>query len=115
MKAVSAFVLIVLALLAISSGITKILLMPQDVDFFGKYGFTDPILIGYGIAQLLGGVLLMFTKTRFFGAAIVAATFLVSLVPLLVEGNIPVSIITVVATLLLGIVMKRSWRQVKLP
>jgi hypothetical protein len=112
MKAVSTIILAILILLAVSSGITKILLMQQDVDFFGKFGFSDPILIGYGLAQLFGGLLLVFTKTRFVGAAIVAVTFLVSLALLLIEGNIPVSIITMVATLLLGVVMKQSWRPV---
>jgi hypothetical protein len=44
------------------------------------------------------------------GAAIVVITFLVSLVLLLIDGNIPVSIVTALATLMLGIVMKRSWK-----
>jgi hypothetical protein len=110
MKAFSVMILVILTLLAVSSGIAKILLMQQDVDFFGKYGFSDPILIAFGSLQLLGGLLLVFTKTRFFGAAIVALTFLVSLALLLLEGNIPLSIITLVATLLLGVVMKQSWR-----
>lgn len=111
MKAVSIGILAILTLLAVSSGITKILLMPQDVLFFGKYGFSDPLLIAYGSVQLLGGFLLVFTKTRFAGAAIVAVTFLVSLALLLMEGNVPVSIVTAVATLLLVVVMKRSWQR----
>ena len=110
MKAVSIGILAILTLLAVSSGIAKILLMPQDVNFFGNYGFSDPILIAFGSVQLLGGLLLVFTKTRFAGAAIVAVTFLVSLALLLMEGNVPVSIVTAVATLLLGFVMKRSWQ-----
>lgn len=84
--------------------------MQQDVDFFGKYGFTNTILIAYGAVQLLGGILMIFNKTRFYGAAIVAATFIVSLVVLLMEGNVPVSIVTVVATLLLAVVVKKSWK-----
>ncbi|MDH3333687.1 MAG: DoxX family protein [Gammaproteobacteria bacterium] len=111
MKAVSIGILAILTLLAVSSGITKILLMPQDVLFFGKYGFSDPLLIAYGSVQLLGGFLLVFTKTRFAGAAIVAVTFLISLALLLMEGNVPVSIVTAVATLLLVVVMKRSWQR----
>jgi len=110
MKGVSTIVLAVLTLLAISSGITKILLMEQDVEFFGKYGFSNLMLIAYGLLQLIGGLLLVFTKTRFVGAAIVAITFLISLALLLMDGNIPVSIITIVATVLLGVVMKQSWR-----
>lgn len=110
MKVISILILAILVLLAAASGIAKILLSQQDVDFFGKYGFSDPILIGFGLAQLLGGLFLIFKRTRFAGAAIVAITFVISLALLLIEGNIPVSIITLVATLLLGLVMKQSWR-----
>lgn len=98
----------VLTFLAISSGITKVMLMQQDVEFFGKYGFSNPILIGYGAVQLIGGGLLPFKKTRFVGAFIVAITFVVSLVILLLEGNIPVSIVTLLATVLLGFIMMRN-------
>ena len=109
MKIISTTILVILILLAVSSGFTKIMLMQQDVDFFGRYGFTNPILIAYGLAQVAGGVLMAFSKTRFVGAAIVAVTFLISLVVLLMEGNMPVSIVTAIATLLLGLVMKQSW------
>ncbi|MCH7502618.1 MAG: DoxX family protein [Proteobacteria bacterium] len=108
MKIAYTIILAILTFLAISAGITKVVLMQQDVDFFGRYGFSDPILIAYGVVQLIGGVLLPFNKTRFVGAAIVAITFLVSLVVLLMDGNIPVSIVTIVMTLLLGVVMKQS-------
>jgi hypothetical protein len=110
MKTVSTIILVILIFLAVSSGITKVILMQQDVEFFGKYGFSNPILIIYGLVQLVGGVLLVIKRTRFVGAAIVAITFLISLAVLVMEGNIPVSIVTVVATLLLGVIMKQSWR-----
>ena len=110
MKIVSATILVILVLLAVSSGITKVALMQQDVDFFGKYGFSNPILIAYGLVQLIGGVLMVFKRSRFLGAAIVAITFLISLAVLLMEGNLPVSIATIVATVLLGVTMKQSWK-----
>lgn len=109
MKLASTIIVVLLIALAVSSGVTKVTLMQQDVDFFGKYGFSNPILIAYGATQLMGGVLLAFRKTRLTGAAIVAITFLVSLVVLLIDGNLPASIATIVATLLLGLVMKQSW------
>lgn len=111
MKIASTIILVLLVFLAISSGITKIALMQQDVEFFGKYGFSNPILIAYGATQLIGGALLPFKRTRFCGAAIVAITFLISLVVLLMDGDIPVSIVTLVATLLLGVVMKQNWNR----
>ena len=109
MKVVSAIILTVLVLLAVSSGAAKIVLLQQDVDFFGKYGFSNWLLIAFGVAQLLGGLLMVVSKTRLAGAVVVATTFLVSLALLLVEGNIPVSIVTTVAILLLGTVIKQSW------
>jgi hypothetical protein len=51
----------------------------QEVEFFGKYGFSNPMLIALGAIQLI-------------------------------DGNIPLSIVTALATLMLGIVMKRSWK-----
>jgi len=110
MKIAYSILLAILTFLAVSSGITKISLMPQDVVFFGKYGFSNPMLIAFGAIQLIGGVLLPFKKARFAGAAIVAGTFLVSLAILLMDGNIPISIVTAVATILLIVVMKLSWR-----
>lgn len=110
MKTVSTIILVVLILLAVSSGSTKVALMQQDVDFFGKYGFSNLILIAYGLVQVIGGVLMVFKRTRFVGAAIVAITFLISLAVLLMEGNLPISIVTIVAILLLGVTMKQSWK-----
>ena len=85
--------------------------MPQDVEFFGNYGFTNPILIAYGAAQLIGGILLVIRKTRFVGAVIVAITFLFSAVVLIMAGNIPFTIFTLIAMLMLGVVMKQSLKK----
>ena len=100
--------LVILVILATSSGVTKIILMQQDVDFFGQYGFTNPILIAYGATQLTGGALLIAPMTRLAGAIIVAITFLISAVVLIMAGNIPVTIFTLIALLMLGVVMKQS-------
>ena len=109
MKIAYAILLALLVFLAISSGAAKIALMQHDVEFFGKYGFSNTALVAFGAAQLLGGILLPFAKTRFAGATIVAVTFFASLVLLVLDGNLPVSAVTLVALLLLGAVMKKSW------
>lgn len=108
MRIAFSIVLAVLILLALLSGFTKVALMEQDVDFFGRYGFSNSLLVIYGLSQIAGGVLMVLERTRFVGAAIVAITFLISLVVLVMDGNIPVSIVTAVATLLLGVIMKQS-------
>lgn len=111
MRILFGIVLTLLILLALSSGVTKVILMQQDVDFFGKYGFTNPVLIAYGALQILGGVLLIIPKCRLYGAIVVAVTFLVSAIVLFVDGNYPVFLITLVATALLGWIAIRSRRQ----
>lgn len=110
MRLVWTIILALLTLLAVSSGATKVILMQQEVDFFGKYGFSNPILVVYGALQLIGGVLMPFKKTRFIAAAVIAITFLISLVLLMLDGNVPLSVVTAVATMLLGFIMVRSWR-----
>lgn len=100
----------ILTVLAVLSGIAKIALMQNDVDFFGRYGFSDLMLIAFGAAQLIGGIMLPWKRTRFAGATVVACTFLVSLAILLIDGNIPVSVVTGIATFLLLVIMKLSWK-----
>ena len=109
MKVAFAILVALLTFLAVSSGVMKVLLVQQDVEFFGRYGFSNAMLTVFGATQLIGGVLLPLKKTRFVGAAIVAITFLISLAILLMDGNISVSIVTAIATLLLFVVMKVSW------
>jgi uncharacterized membrane protein YphA (DoxX/SURF4 family) len=104
MKIVFNVVMLVLVLLAVSSGVTKISLMQQDVEFFGRYGFTDPLLIAFGCAQLVGGVLLAIPKTRLIGAIVVAITFVISAGVLFMEGKIPITLVTLVCVLLLALI-----------
>ncbi len=106
MKILFNIVLIALVLLAVSSGITKIMLMQQDVEFFGRFGFSNPILMIFGGIQLIGGILLAIPKTRIIGAIVVAITFVVSAVVLFMAGKIPIALITLVCVLLLAIVAK---------
>jgi hypothetical protein len=107
MKIFLYIVLTILVFLALSSGITKIILMPEDVEFFGQYGFTNPVLIAYGGVQLIGGILLAMPKTRVIGALVVALTFLVSAVVLALAGNIPVTIVTLVCVFLLIVIARK--------
>lgn len=109
MKIAFSILLVLLTALAVLSGVTKITLMPNEVEFFSQYGFSNPMLIAFGAVQLVGGILLPWKKTRFAGATVVALTFLVSLAILLMDGNMPVSIVTAIVTILLFVVMKLSW------
>jgi hypothetical protein len=80
--------LVVLVLLSLSSGVTKILLMPQEVEFFGGGGFSSTWIVVYGAAQLVGGILLILAKTRLWGGAVMVFTFGVSTILIFLSGKI---------------------------
>ena len=100
--------LVILVLLAILSGITKIMLTQQDVEFFAQFGFINPMLIGLGVTQLIGGILLILPKTRIAGALVVAITFLISFIALVMAGNVAVAVITLVFIALLGLIIRQT-------
>lgn len=108
MKYIPIVILAILVFLAVSSGVTKIALMQQDVEFFGKYGFTDPLLMLFGATQVIGGLMLTFLRTRVAGAVIVAVTFAITAVALILAGSIPTTIVTLVAIGLLGLIIRQS-------
>ena len=110
MKWVWVGVLGLLVFLAVSSGVTKILLMPQDVVFFGQYGFSGIALVAFGLMQVIGGAMMLFFGTRLLGAIIVAITFGVSAVLLFIEGSTPTAFITLIALVLLGTIAVRTHR-----
>ncbi|AKS46508.1 hypothetical protein SAMN05444287_1624 [Octadecabacter temperatus] len=109
-KGVLVAVIGVLVFLACSSGAAKIMAMEHDVAFFGKYGVSRTMLICYGVVQFIAGALILLPRTRFFGAGVVAVTFALSLVMLVIEGSVGFSAITVLSLVLLGWVMVRSYR-----
>ena len=112
MKIFYNIIITILIFLAVSSGFTKIILMQQDVAFFAQYGFTNPILIAFGAIQLLGGILLALPKTRVIGAVLVATTFLISAVILIMADNMSIAVITLIFVMLLGLIMKQSMNKV---
>jgi len=103
--------LVILVFLAITSGISKVILMPQEIEFFGGIGFSNAMLIIFGVSQILGGLMMTLSKTRFVGAIIIAITFLISAIALFVSKNIIVAIITCITLLMLSVVIKKSFKK----
>jgi len=106
MKIVFYIVLVILSLLAISSGVAKVMLLPQDLEFFGGYGFTSQLLIVFGMIQILGGILLVVPRSRMVGGIIVASTFLLSVMLLILASNLVSATVTLIFVALLIFVVK---------
>lgn len=108
MKVPQVAILAVLVFLAVSSGVAKIMLMPQGVTFFGEYGFTNPLLVKFGALQVIGGLMMIFAKTRVIGASAVAVTFVISAGVLISAGSVGPTIATVVALVFLSLTIRRT-------
>ena len=108
MKILNKIILFVLVLLAVFSGVSKIMLMPQEVQFFAKYGFNNIILIAFGIIQVIGGLLLLLPKTRIMGAVIIIVAFLISALVLFLSGNLAMVLVTLIFVCLADIVIREK-------
>ena len=100
--------LAMLVLLSVSSGVVKVMQMPQEVAFFAIIGFSKSILIAFGAIQIVSGLMMIHPKTRFAGALIVYVTFLISAVPLVLAEHRLLVMLTVVVIVLLGLVMRKT-------
>ena len=96
MQTFTKIALTIMVLLASASGIAKIMLMPQEVAFFGAFGFSNNLLISFGLLQVFGAVLLLLPKGRNFGLLLVALTFVISAVVLLAAGKVIMAVVTLV-------------------
>jgi len=96
--------LVLVILLGITAAIPKVMQMPHEVEFFHAAGLGAYTLVAFGLAQLAGGILLLFPRTRKWGAIAVAATFAISTGMLFMAGNIAVGSVSAVTVLMAGFV-----------
>ncbi len=80
--------LIVLILLSLATGMTKIMQMPAEMALFENAGFTKWMIIAFGVIQLLGGLLLLPTRYRKYGAILMLATFIVATIVVFMKGMV---------------------------
>lgn len=96
MKIVNKINLILLTLLGLTSGVAKLMQLPDEVKFFLAAGFSLNLLLLLGASQLVGGVLLLFRNLRIPGALALAITFLVSTIAIFASGNVAFGVFSVV-------------------
>ncbi len=103
--------LIVVTLLSLAASIPKLLRIPEEVGFFADAGLGELSVVAFGLLQLIGGGLLIFRKTRLFGASIATVTFLLSAVMLFLTGNTIFGLVSIIPVLMADIVIFNSVRK----
>lgn len=105
MKIVTTIIAILIALLSIGAGVAKIMLVPEETKFLAQFGFTDPLTIAFGIAQVAGGILLAAPTSRLYGAATTGIFFTASFSLILSTGNIAFAVVSLLPVLLSGLII----------
>ncbi len=95
-------ILSILILLGVAAGFVKIIRMPQELDFFQAVGLSEWSLVLFGVAQLCGGVLLIFRRSRLAGAVISAIMFLASAIMVFITGELGFGAVSMLPALMSG-------------
>jgi len=107
MKTFKTINLVLLIFLGLSSGVLKIIQLPQEMEFFhGEMGYSVNAIIVFGLVQLAAGTLLVFRTTRTMGAAILALTFLISTAIIFMAGKIGFGLFSILPMVMAGFVIK---------
>lgn len=104
--------LAVITLLSISAGLAKVMLMPQEVQFFENAGLGESTLLIFGLAQIIAGILLIIKNMRKWGAIFVAVMFILSTVMILSNGMIGFGIFSILPIVLTGFIIKNNLQKV---
>lgn len=98
-----------IGLLSLAAGAAKIALVPEEVDFLSQFGFTNILTIAFGALQVLGGLLIIIPKTRFYGGLAAGIAFLLSVALLLVTGKTAFAGVSLVPVIFAGWVAYQSY------
>lgn len=79
---------VLLTLLSISTGVVKLVQMPEEMEIFRAAGVPDGLTMAFGLVQLVGGLLLIPDRTLRIGAAVMIPTFVLATGVLFVNGLI---------------------------
>jgi hypothetical protein len=112
MKQIITILAVLLGLLSLAAGGAKMSLVPEEVVFLNSYGFTDAAIIVFGVAQVLGGVLILVPRTRLFGSLICSGGFGLSAGLLLAEGNLAFGAVSLLPVVFSGLIAYRSFATV---
>ena len=94
--------LVLLILLGGAAGLAKVTQAPPEIAFFAGLGLGAIVVIAFGILQLVCAVLLIFEQRRLIGALLLGVTFSLSVVMILMTGQIGFAAVSVIPILMTG-------------
>ena len=103
-------VAVLLGILSVAAGAAKVMLVPEEVTFLGRFGFTSTLIVAFGALQIVGGLLISIPITRLYGALLAGLAFTVSTVLLVLERNFAFGAISLLPVILSGLIAYYSFQ-----
>ncbi|MGI9222550.1 MAG: hypothetical protein ACR2QS_16100 [Woeseiaceae bacterium] len=100
-----------LALLGVAAGVAKMMQVPQEMAFFqGELGFGSNTIVAFGALQFIGGLMIVFKKTRLAGSILLGLTLFLSSVVIFMSGNIGFGLVSLIPVVMADVV---AWFEIK--
>ena len=96
---------ILITLLSIATGIFKLMLQEADIALFAKIGMSPMATTILGLIQLVGGLLLIFRKTRKLGAWILIPTYVLASIAVFANEMIPFGLVSILFIIMASLVI----------
>jgi hypothetical protein len=109
-KIINLLIVAIIALLSIAAGLAKVMQTQQEMEFLQGLGLNSFLIVGFGLVQIIGGVLLVPKKTRMPGAILVALAFAVSTALIFMGGNFAFGLFSVIPIALAGVIIYQTAR-----
>jgi hypothetical protein len=109
-KIINLLIVVIIALLSIAAGLAKVMQTQQEMEFLQGLGLNSFLIVGFGLVQIIGGVLLVPKKTRMPGAILVALAFAVSTALIFMGGNFAFGLFSVIPIALAGVIIYQTAR-----
>ncbi len=99
---------VLVTLLCLTAGATKILKIQEEVNFFHEVGLSESFLLPFGLFQFVAGLLLIFSKTRKQGALLSTIIFALSSIMIFSTGDLRFGLFSILPILMSYFVIKYS-------
>ena len=109
-KIVNILIISVIAFISISAGLAKVMQIEQEVEFLQSFGLSSALIVAFGVVQLVGGVLLIPSKTRMFGAVLASSALIGSTILIFIGGNFVFGLLSTIPIALACVIVYQSAR-----
>ena len=110
MKIINLLIVVIIALLSIAAGLAKVMQTQQEMEFLQGLGLNSFLIVGFGLVQIIGGVLLVPKRTRMPGAILVALALVVSTALIFIGGNFAFGLFSIIPIALVGAIIYQTAR-----